>query len=349
MSDEQVRLHFELIRQRIAALQKEDLTEWKEINAALEDLQVMYEEMQTHLEVAEAVKEEVLQQNQRIATGYHHYQDLFQASPIAYLITDTQGLILEANQAIEPLLNLPPQHLIGKPLILYVAEGDRSDFCFKLNQFSSQSCQAEVCQINFCLPDGKRLPVELQINAIPNEAGLIQWLRIGMHDISQFSQPMAQFTQSQLIGEIQVDRTKPMSFPQSLNGLQVLIIDDEADAREFITVVLESYGVTVKAVASAAAALKELEQFQPDVLMSDIRMPDQDGYSLIRQIRARESTWGNHIPAAAITAYLDEDQNKILSAGFEAHLHKLAQPSEWIEMIAHLAGRSSNLDWNGLN
>ncbi|WP_432813517.1 response regulator [Pantanalinema sp. GBBB05] len=128
--------------------------------------------------------------------------------------------------------------------------------------------------------------------------------------------------------------------PQSLNGLRVLVVDDEADIREFITVVLESHGMSVKAVASAQAALEVLEPFHPDVLVCDLRMPGESGYDLIRQIRELEAKQGGHLPATAITAYQNEDWEESHQAGFEAHLHKFAQPSEWVEMIAKLAGRS---------
>lgn len=130
--------------------------------------------------------------------------------------------------------------------------------------------------------------------------------------------------------------------PQSLDGLRVLVVDDEADVCEFVVAVLEMYGIGVKAVTSADAALEELERFHPDVLLSDIRMPGKNGYSLIQQIRNRETANTGHIPAAAITAYLEEDREKALDAGFEAHLHKLAQPSEWVELVARLSGRSSS-------
>ena len=128
--------------------------------------------------------------------------------------------------------------------------------------------------------------------------------------------------------------------PQSLNGLRVLVVDDEADIREFITVVLESHGIRVQAVASAAAALEALEPFQPDVLVCDIRMPGGSGYDLMRQIRDLEAKEGGHLPAIAITAYQDEDWEESQKAGFEVHLHKFAQPSEWVEMVGQLAGKS---------
>lgn len=125
--------------------------------------------------------------------------------------------------------------------------------------------------------------------------------------------------------------------PESLNGLRVLVVDDEADIREFITVVLESHGMSVKAVANARSALEALELFQPDVLVCDLRMPGGSGYDLIRQIRELEAKQGGHLPATAITAYQDEDWEESQKAGFEAHLHKFAQPSEWVEIVARLA------------
>jgi CheY-like chemotaxis protein len=90
-------------------------------------------------------------------------------------------------------------------------------------------------------------------------------------------------------------------------------------------------------VASAAEALEVLERFHPNVLISDIRMPDEDGYSLIRKVRELEAKTGWHIPAAALTAYLEEDRSKAVAAGFEAHLHKLAQPTELVKMVTRLA------------
>ncbi len=130
--------------------------------------------------------------------------------------------------------------------------------------------------------------------------------------------------------------------PQSLNGLRVLVVDDEADIRELITVVLESYGIRVKAVTSATAALAALKPFQPDVLICDIRMPDGNGRDLIRQIRALEAKEGGYLPATAITAYLEEEREESLKAGFEAHVHKFTQPSEWVEIIARLASLKHN-------
>jgi PAS domain-containing protein len=127
MSNEQVRLYFQIIRQQTAALQRENVEAWQELNAALEALQGIYEQMRTDLEAAEAAEEGLLEENQYIAAGCQHYYELFQFSPVAYLVTDAEGGILEANQAIAQLLNVSQPDLIGTPLILYVVESDRGN------------------------------------------------------------------------------------------------------------------------------------------------------------------------------------------------------------------------------
>lgn len=146
----------------------------------------------------------------------------------------------------------------------------------------------------------------------------------------------------QRVSPVETDAALSHRIPQALDGLRVLVVDDEADARDLITVMLATHGIEVQAVASAAAALDALERFHPDVLVSDIRMPDGDGYSLVQRIRALEAKRGSHIPIAAMTAYLEEDREKARMAGFEAHLHKLAQPSEWVAMVTQLARYGKN-------
>jgi CheY-like chemotaxis protein len=146
----------------------------------------------------------------------------------------------------------------------------------------------------------------------------------------------------QLSDSTLAEETTVPSLPHALDGLRVLVVDDEAGVGTLITALLESHGIEVKAVTSSAAALKEIEQFQPDILLSDIRLPGSDGYDLIRQIRALEARQGRHIPAAAITAYLDEDREKALSAGFEAYWYKLSQPTELVEVVIQMVERATN-------
>lgn len=130
--------------------------------------------------------------------------------------------------------------------------------------------------------------------------------------------------------------------PPLLNGLQVLIVDDEADARDLLATILEQSGARVTAAASATEALNCLSQLQVDILVSDIAMPQIDGYTLIRQVRELEASRGGSIPAVALTAYAGEsDRNLALQAGFQVHLPKPFDPDELVNIMAKLAGCKS--------
>lgn len=123
-----------------------------------------------------------------------------------------------------------------------------------------------------------------------------------------------------------------------LAGIQILIVDDEEDNRDFFSFVLEQSGAVVTAVASAGEALQSLVQSKPDLLLSDIGMPEMDGYMLMRLVRALEAEQGGHqIPAIALTAYAGEiDQQRALAAGFQRHIAKPVAPEELIEEISNL-------------
>lgn len=127
----------------------------------------------------------------------------------------------------------------------------------------------------------------------------------------------------------------------SLEGLKVLVVDDEADTRELIGEVLKECGSEVIITRSAAEALEALEQHKPDILISDLGMPDEDGYSLIEKIRALPSERGGNIPAAALTAYARaEDRMRVLRSGFQFHLPKPVDSAELVTVVASLAGRA---------
>jgi len=125
----------------------------------------------------------------------------------------------------------------------------------------------------------------------------------------------------------------------SLQGLKVLVVDDEADTRELISEVLKECGSEVITSRSAAEALEALERHKPNILISDLGMPDEDGYSLISKIRALPSERGGHIPAAALTAYARaEDRMRVLRSGFQYHLPKPVDSAELVTVVASLAG-----------
>jgi CheY-like chemotaxis protein len=127
----------------------------------------------------------------------------------------------------------------------------------------------------------------------------------------------------------------------SLEGVSVLVVDDDPDARHLISTLLEERGARVRAVAGSEEALAALEAELPDVLVSDIEMPGQDGYALMRTIRALPPERGGRIPAAALTAYArTEDRMQALLAGFHLHMPKPVQPAELAAVVASLAGRT---------
>ncbi len=122
-----------------------------------------------------------------------------------------------------------------------------------------------------------------------------------------------------------------------LNGLSMLVVDDEPDARQWLTVVLETQGAQVRAVGSAAEALDAIEALKPDALVSDIGMPNMDGYALMQKVRALPAERGGEIPSIALTAYAGDDaREKTLAAGFQVHLAKPIDPTELLAAIVNL-------------
>ncbi len=133
----------------------------------------------------------------------------------------------------------------------------------------------------------------------------------------------------------------PVSSP-SLAGVRVLMVDDEPDIRQLFQIVLEEYGIQVTEAGSLKEALSILKANPHgyDVLLSDIGLPEEDGYALIRQVRSLSAEEGGQIPAAAMTAYAgDTDQTEALSAGFQTHVAKPIEPNRLISVVAALAGR----------
>jgi signal transduction histidine kinase/ActR/RegA family two-component response regulator len=128
---------------------------------------------------------------------------------------------------------------------------------------------------------------------------------------------------------------KPLA---SLDGIQVLLVDDDRDILQLLTVTLTEYRATVQTAASAAEALDVLQRYKPDVLVSDLAMAGEDGYSLIGKVRALETKSSKQIPAVALTAYVRvEDRVRALSAGYNMFVPKPVEPSELIAVIANLA------------
>lgn len=137
--------------------------------------------------------------------------------------------------------------------------------------------------------------------------------------------------------------TRPVeqiSFPSELRGLKVLVVDDEPDARALVQSVLEDGGAIVTTAKGATEGLEAIRMTLPDVIVSDIGMPEVDGYEFVRRLRQLPRERGGRIPAVALTAYARaEDRRKALMTGFQNHAAKPVDPQELVVVVANLAGR----------
>ncbi|RKH53884.1 response regulator [Corallococcus sp. AB050B] len=137
----------------------------------------------------------------------------------------------------------------------------------------------------------------------------------------------------------------PSLLPEVLKGLQVLVVDDEPDALELLAVVLENRGAQVFTASSAREGLEKHHVHRPQVIVSDIGMPGEDGYSFIRKLRALPPEQGGQTPAIALTAFARmEDRTRALLAGFQMHVPKPIEPAELIIVLASLTGRHPLVD-----
>ena len=131
--------------------------------------------------------------------------------------------------------------------------------------------------------------------------------------------------------------------PPKLDGVRVLIVDDDLDTRQMLNAVLSQCEADVVTVASAAEALREMQRLKPDVLVSDLGMPEQDGYELIKKVREMEAHLdAKATPALALTAYAKpEDRVRALAEGYQVHLSKPVEPAEFALVVANLVGRGN--------
>jgi CheY-like chemotaxis protein/anti-sigma regulatory factor (Ser/Thr protein kinase) len=132
----------------------------------------------------------------------------------------------------------------------------------------------------------------------------------------------------------------PPALARILDGVRILVVDDEADSRDLIRAILTGCGSEVNCCESAAEAMKAIREWKPDLLVSDIGMPTEDGYSLIKRVRNLRSKRAKQLPAVALTAYATkEDKARALSVGFQMHVAKPIEPETLVMSIASLIGR----------
>jgi CheY-like chemotaxis protein len=132
---------------------------------------------------------------------------------------------------------------------------------------------------------------------------------------------------------------------KELYGLKILVVDDDQDTRDLLEWVLRRVGAEVVAAASAKAAMEAMEKDRPHILVSDIAMPEEDGLSLMRRIRALPRERGGRIPAVALTAHsMVQDRLQSLRAGFQSHVPQPVVPEELVEVVTSIVHLRSSLE-----
>jgi CheY-like chemotaxis protein len=153
------------------------------------------------------------------------------------------------------------------------------------------------------------------------------------------SPPAADFPAPYEARQAVIDEEQRFAYPPVLKGYRLLVVEDEADALDMIGTMLDRCKAEVRRASSVAEALELLKDWKPDVVVSDIEMPGEDGYSFIRKIRSA-GNGSSRLPAVALTAHARaEDRIQALAAGFDAHVAKPIEPQELVTVIASLAKR----------
>ena len=156
------------------------------------------------------------------------------------------------------------------------------------------------------------------------------------------AQPLTLRTRASSLSQAE-DKALPTLGGNILGGLRILVVDDEPDSRELVATILKRCGGEVRCSQSAADAIRAFKEWQPDLLISDIAMPHEDGFILLEKLRKLRSKRAKEIPAVALSAYAsDEDRSLALSKGFQLHLPKPIEPEHLVTSIAAALGRETS-------
>jgi CheY-like chemotaxis protein len=144
--------------------------------------------------------------------------------------------------------------------------------------------------------------------------------------------------------DVNVERVPVAECATSLAGLRVLLVDDDKDSRRMLITALGAYDAELRACSSSTEALETLREWRPHVIVSDIGMPNEDGYDLIRKIRELPADGGGTIPALALTGYASlEDEKRALAAGYQMHMPKPVEIAKLVAAVAHVARPGSRV------
>jgi len=155
-----------------------------------------------------------------------------------------------------------------------------------------------------------------------------------------------------VLQEAQIDSESAGSEPRQpaenknpARNVRVLVVEDDADSREMLKMIFKQHGVEITAVASAAEGLQAIKQVKPDILISDIGLPNEDGYDLIRQVRQLAPEHGGLTPAIALTGYVSlQDRNHAFDVGYQEHLPKPVDIDKLLDLVGKLVNGNNSTD-----
>jgi PAS domain S-box-containing protein len=301
---------------------------------------VAIETVQGTAQTKEIVIETQLQPNVKILGDINRLQQIvWNLLSNAIKFTPSQGRIkvqLSTN-AINPVSTYPPLPTLALLKITDTGQGINPEFLpYVFDRF--RQADASITRNH----GGLGLGLAIVRHLVELHGGTVEVDSLGEGKGATFTVKLPLLQQIQDIPKHKNKIDKLFSKTLSLNGLQILIIDDEADVRELVGMMLEEVGAEVTTTASTSQALEKLQHNHFDVILSDIAMPKEDGYAFIRKVRTLDAQETKNIPAIALTAYAGEiDKNQALAAGFQEHLAKPFDANCLVTTIARLTKRIS--------
>jgi CheY-like chemotaxis protein len=179
-----------------------------------------------------------------------------------------------------------------------------------------------------------------EVNSEGEGQGTTFTIHLPLHDEEALGRVDAKTSQDR-VGQLLVIEKQRPAIQNNLAGLRILLLDDEADTLEVLSAVLVQHGAVVKATSTAPEALQSSTLWKPDIILCDIAMPEEDGYSFLQKLRALPADAGGNAPVIALTAFTDEtEQMKILSSGFQMHLAKPVEPTVLVSALQEFVPKS---------